>query len=123
MMNIRYVNNLKVVRRLDGVEGYVVPISVQQLIENALKHNVVSDKHPLEIRLEATGNGTLRVSNRVCPKEATESEGVGLANLDKRYELIAGEHISMRSDNEMFVVDIPLISREKAMEMLDRMKE
>lgn len=123
MMNIRYGNNLKVVRRLDGVEGYVVPISVQQLIENALKHNVVSDKHPLEICLEATGNGTLRVSNRVCPKEATDSEGVGLANLDKRYELIAGEHISVRSDNEMFVVDIPLISREKAMELLDRMKE
>ncbi len=123
MMNIRYGNNLKVVRRLDGVEGYVVPISVQQLLENVLKHNVVSDKHPLEIRLEATSNGTLRVSNRICPKEAIESEGVGLANLDKRYELIAGEHISVRSDNEMFVVDIPLISREKAMELLDRMKE
>ena len=123
MMNIRYGNNLKVVRRLDGVEGYVVPIIVQQLLENVLKHNVVSDKHPLEIRLEATSNGTLRVSNRICPKEAIESEGVGLANLDKRYELIAGEHISVRSDNEMFVVDIPLISREKAMELLDRMKE
>ena len=123
MMNIRYGNNLKVVRQLDGVEGYVVPISVQQLIENALKHNVVSDKHPLEIRIEVTENGTLRVSNRLCPKETTESEGVGLANLDKRYELIAGEHISMHHDNEQFVVEIPLISRQKAMEILDRMKE
>lgn len=123
MMNIRYGNNLKVVRQLDGVEGYVVPISVQQLIENALKHNVVSDKHPLEIRIEVTENSTLRVSNRLCPKETTESEGVGLANLDKRYELIAGEHISMYHDNEQFVVEIPLISRQKAMEILDRMKE
>ena len=123
MMNIRYGNNLKVVRQLDGVEGYVVPISVQQLIENALKHNVVSDKHPLEIRIEVTENSTLRVSNRLCPKETTESEGVGLANLDKRYELIAGEHISMHHDNEQFVVEIPLISRQKAMEILDRMKE
>jgi sensor histidine kinase YesM len=123
MMNIRYDNNLRVVRQLEGVEGYVVPISVQQLIENALKHNVVSDKHPLEIRLEATGNSTLRVSNLVCPKEATESEGVGLSNLDKRYELIAGEHISMHSDNEMFLVEIPLIPRQKAMEILNKMKE
>ena len=123
MMNIRYGNNLKVVRHLDGVEGYVVPISVQQLIENALKHNVVSDKHPLEIRLEATGNGTLRVSNRICPKDATDSGGVGLSNLDKRYELIAGEHISVKSDNEQFVVYIPLISRQKAMKILDGMKE
>ena len=123
MMNIRYGNNLKVVRQLDGVEGYVVPISVQQLIENALKHNVVSDKHPLEIRIEMTENDTLRVSNRLCPKETTESEGVGLANLDKRYELIAGEHISMHHDNEQFVVEIPLISRQKAMEIPDRMKE
>ena len=123
MMNIRYGNNLKVVRHLDGVEGYVVPISVQQLIENALKHNVVSDKHPLEIRLEATGNGTLRVSNRICPKETTDSEGVGLSNLDKRYELIAGEHISVSRDNEQFVVDIPLIPRQNAMEILERMKE
>lgn len=123
MMNIRYGNNLKVMRQLDGVEGYVVSISVQQLIENALKHNVISDKHPLEIRLEVTGNGTLRVSNRICPKETADSEGVGLSNLDKRYELIVGEHISVKSDNEQFVVDIPLISRQKAMEILDRMKE
>ena len=123
MMNIRYGNNLKVVCHLDGVEGYVVPISVQQLIENALKHNVVSDKHPLEIRLETTGDGTLRVSNRICPKEVVDSEGVGLSNLDKRYELIAGEHISINSDNEQFVVEIPLISRQKAIEILDRMKE
>lgn len=123
MMNIRYGSNLRVVRLLDGVEGFVVPISLQQLIENALKHNVISDKHPLEIRVEATDKSTLRVSNRICPKETTASEGIGLTNLDKRYELIAGEHISMHSDNEMFVVEIPLIPRQKAMEILEKMKE
>jgi sensor histidine kinase YesM len=120
MMTTRYGRNLTVERHLEGAEGYVVPISVQLLIENAIKHNIISDKHPLTITIEATDCNTLKVSNPVCPKEETASAGVGLSNLDKRYELVAGEHISVQHDDQVFSVEIPLISRDKAMKFLDR---
>ena len=119
MMTTRYGQNLSVERHIEGIDGYVVPISIQLLIENAIKHNVISDRHPLTITMEKTNHGTLRVSNPICPKEETSSAGVGLSNLDKRYELLAGEHISVHHDEKLFSVEVPLIPREKAMGLLE----
>ncbi len=126
MMNIRYGDNLTVIRQLDDVQNgyYVVPISVQLLIENAIKHNVVSNRHPLTIMMESTGHGSLRISNSLCPKEDdTSSEGIGLSNMDKRYQLIAGEHISVNNDGQSFSVEIPLITAQKAETILSELGE
>ncbi|MCR4873360.1 MAG: histidine kinase [Bacteroidales bacterium] len=126
MMNIRYGDSLTVVRHFDEVQsGYnVVPISVQLLIENAIKHNVVSNRHPLTITVASTGHGSLRVSNSMCPKEEdSTSEGIGLSNMDKRYELIAGEHISVSNDGTTFSVEIPLIPAQKAEAILAKLGE
>ena len=126
MMNIRYGDSLTVVRHFDEVQSgyYVVPISVQLLIENAIKHNVVSNRHPLTITVASTGHGSLRVSNSMCPKEEdSTSEGIGLSNMDKRYELIAGEHISVSNDGTTFSVEIPLIPAQKAEAILAKLGE
>ncbi len=126
MMNIRYGDSLTVVRHFDEVQSgyYVVPISVQLLIENAIKHNVVSNRHPLTITVASTEHGSLRVSNSMCPKEEdSTSEGIGLSNMDKRYELIAGEHISVSNDGTTFSVEIPLIPAQKAEAILAKLGE
>ncbi len=126
MMNIRYGDNLTVVQHLDGVQSgyYVVPISVQLLLENAIKHNVVSNRHPLTVTIEAIGQDTLRVRNPLCAKEEdTTTEGIGLSNLDKRYELIAGEHISVSNDGTEFCVDIPLVPANRVGSILSKMGE
>ncbi len=126
MMNIRYGDSLTVVRHFDEVQSgyYVVPISLQLLIENAIKHNVVSNRHPLTITVASTGHGSLRVSNSMCPKEEdSTSEGIGLSNMDKRYELIAGEHISVSNDGTTFSVEIPLIPAQKAEAILAKLGE
>jgi sensor histidine kinase YesM len=126
MMNIRYGDSLTVVRHFDEVQSgyYVVPISVQLLIENAIKHNVVSNRHPLTITVASTGHGSLRVSNSMCPKEEdSTSEGIGLSNMDKRYELITGEHISVSNDGTTFSVEIPLIPAQKAEAILAKLGE
>ena len=126
MMNIRYGDSLTVVRHFDEVQSgyYVVPISVQLLIETAIKHNVVSNRHPLTITVASTGHGSLRVSNSMCPKEEdSTSEGIGLSNMDKRYELITGEHISVSNDGTTFSVEIPLIPAQKAEAILAKLGE
>jgi len=123
MMEIRHGENLSIVRNLDNAKGFVVPISVQLLLENALKHNVISNKHPLQITIETTDHNTLRVSNPICLKEESATSGIGLSNLDKRYELIADEHISVQSDNSVFSVEIPLIPEDKAIRILSKLDE
>lgn len=64
-------------------------LAVQSLVENAVKHNSISDKNPLHIRIETTPDGRLSVSNNLNPKLSKPAQhGVGLANLRKRYELL-----------------------------------
>ena len=113
LMQVRYGDHLKVQynipeSRLDDV---VVPISLQLLVENAIKHNVVSAKHPLLITIEVTNHDTIRVSNAVCLKsELQEGEGLGLVNLVERYRCLTERPVTISDADDVFSVEIPLLS-------------
>ncbi len=84
-------------------------MSVQMLIENSVKHNEISNRHPLTIRVKATGH-SLTVSNPVQPKRTPYvGTGIGLANLSKRYQLLFKQDIIVNRENNHFSVTIPLI--------------
>lgn len=85
------------------------PISIQQLVENAIKHNEFSDASPLKIKVEVLEK-ELRVSNNVTlKKSAVPSSRTGLNNLDNRYRLIAGKGITIEEGQVKFSVVLPLI--------------
>ena len=112
-MKIRYGNNLKIQYAVN--EKYnlyqIMPISLQLLIENAIKHNVINDKNPLTIHIETTENDTIKVSNTIQPKiNAEAGEGIGLANLVERYRLLFGMEVVI-TQNGVFSVEIPLINK------------
>lgn len=112
MMQIRYKDSLTFDYRVD--EKYfacsVIPISLQTLVENAIKHNIVSNRHPLNITIATTDKYTIKVSNPVQSKKEPESgEGIGLTNLAERYRLLWNSEITIRDDNSVFEVEIPLI--------------
>ena len=116
LMQIRYGSNLTVIRHIDEafLDAQVVPISLQLLLENAIKHNVISDRHPLTITIATTDHGTLRVSNPRQPKADTpEGAGIGLANLGKRYQLLFHQDISIEESDQLFAVEIPFIESVK----------
>jgi two-component system, LytTR family, sensor kinase len=90
---------------------YMVPIALQMLIENAIKHNVLSKAKPLTITLSANGNQQISVSNNRQPKLAAEpSTQLGLQNIAKRYEIITREKIKIENNAITFSVSLPLIS-------------
>lgn len=111
LLKMRYEENLEFdIRIEEGAETLQLPpMSVQLLIENAVKHNEISNRHPLVIRVRTTGK-QLTVSNPIQRKK-TASGGlqIGLANLAKRYSLLFKEEIEVREDNNTFIVTIPLI--------------
>lgn len=116
LMQIRYGDNLHIERHiLPGVdERKVVPISLQLLIENAVKHNVVSNRHPLTITIETPDTETLRVRNNVCLKpEEPLGEKVGLANLAERYRLVCSREVAIEKNEQYFTVTIPLLTEEE----------
>ena len=111
LLKMRYEENLEFDIRIEEEAETLLlpPMSVQLLIENAVKHNEISNRHPLVIRVCTIGK-QLTVSNPIQRKK-TASGGlqIGLANLAKRYSLLFKEEIEVREDNNTFIVTIPLI--------------
>ncbi|HVS98125.1 MAG TPA: hypothetical protein VHE54_16630, partial [Puia sp.] len=90
---------------------YVPLFSVQLLIENALKHNVLTAERPLSIGI-GSRNGALTVSNNVQPlSERPEAGGgTGLLNLRERYAALSGDPVVIEASGGQFAVSIKLLS-------------
>ena len=89
---------------------YMIPSGLQVLIENAIKHNVVSRKRPLRIVIETLPNDKVRVENNLQIKTGMkEGNGLGLSNLNELYRLMFGKEIVVCSTKDIFSVEIPLI--------------
>lgn len=89
----------------------VVPASLQLLVENAIKHNVVSHQKPLHISIIADPQTkTLKVTNPIMARQSVEeSSGTGLKNIADRYKFAAGKTIGIEHGKDQFEVVIPLI--------------
>ena len=112
LMQIRHGNNLHVLQHIDNdlLNARIPPISLQLLVENAIKHNIISQRHPLTISISTTSRRTLLVANHLQPKADNQpSNGTGLTNLAQRYRLLYQKEITILREAETFSVEIPLI--------------
>ncbi|MGL5271928.1 MAG: sensor histidine kinase [Phocaeicola sp.] len=113
LLETRYEDNFSVQFTIDNslMEYALPPMAVQLLIENAVKHNEISNKRPLVISIKSEEE-TLVVSNPIQPKIGnTQGDGIGLHNLNKRYNLIFGKQIEIKLDEENYQVTLPLIHK------------
>ena len=97
----------------ESVRTKLLPtLSLQLLAENCFKHNAMSSKTPLVIKIYTTSDGYINVSNNINPKiENKEPSGYGLENLKKRYELLGVvDGIIIEQDTESFCVKLKLIA-------------
>ena len=86
------------------------PLTLQLLIENALKHNVASVSKPLIILITDKDPGWLSVSNNFQPRIYTQpSTGTGLDNIRRRYHLLFGRDISIEQSEQFFFIKLPVI--------------
>lgn len=109
----RFGDNLKLNWDINeaSLEAMIVPMSLQLLLENAIKHNVISKAKPLMINVSARDN-QLVVGNKIAPKSTQlPSTKVGLANIEKRYTLISDTSIEIKNDGNRFTVSLPLLTR------------
>ncbi|MDY0779228.1 2TM domain-containing protein [Tenacibaculum sp. IB213877] len=91
----------------------IVPLSLQLLLENAVKHNVVSSSKPLKIAIYEEA-GYLKIQNNINPKEAIgKSTKVGLQNIADRYGLISEQNIQIENNRKTFIVSLPLLVKSE----------
>jgi two-component system, LytTR family, sensor kinase len=111
MLQERHAGSLHIHIRItdEYLDDLLPPMSVQILIENAIKHNVVSARMPLAITIE-TVKRRLIVSNRLQEKKVKEpSTGTGLHNLHQRYGYLCNQGIDIDKADGLFVVSLPLL--------------
>lgn len=110
LLQKRFGENLKLDIQLNGTQGYLVPMTFQVLLENAIKHNVISKSRPLEVYIAKAENGYIRVSNNLQPKTTKEpSTRFGLQSLEKRYKLLVNKQIRTQTTRDEFIIDIPIL--------------
>jgi two-component system, LytTR family, sensor kinase len=93
---------------------YVVPLAVQMLVENAIKHNIVANKKPLQLNI-GVERGMLKVSNNLQLRNDLSlsdktRQGTGLNNIETRYRLLFDHTVQVVADEHSFQVYLPLIS-------------
>jgi sensor histidine kinase YesM len=84
------------------------PLALQMLVDNCIKHNIISSNHPLKIEI-FDQNNNITVRNNKQLKATGESTGQGLKNIEGRFRFIGGESIKIESDDNYFSVTLPLI--------------
>ena len=110
LQQIRFGNKLSIELSLDGLNSLVAPLALQMLIENAVKHNEVSEENPLHIRLYHQDD-CIVVENNLKRKNlmGEPPSGLGLENISKRYEFLSNRKVEVNSHNNKFVVRLPVI--------------
>ncbi len=109
LLKRRFGNALNLMIELDDTEGFVVPLTLQLLVENAVKHNVASRSKPLTVRIYRNEAALIIENNRQIKNISEPSTGIGLQNLDSQYKLLCGRSVSVNQSGDSFRVTVPLI--------------
>lgn len=115
LLEMRFENSIKFslpeIVKFD--EGKVVPLSLQLLLENCIKHNVVSEQKPLHIKIYIE-NGYLIVENNLQKKETLNQDrkGVGLQNIVNRYAILTKRNVLIEESTEYFKVKVPILTKQ-----------
>jgi len=115
LQKIRHGQSLDVKIEIKNGTGHkVIPMSIQMLIENAIKHNVVSGDNPLFIEISRDSDYIYVKNNLQRKTTVKDSSGIGLGNLKKRYEFISDKEFTTEENETEFIVKVPIIKSEPA---------
>ncbi len=114
LLKMRFENSISYELPSDGIDAdaKVVPLSLQLLLENCIKHNVVSEQKPLHIKIFIKDN-YLVVQNDLKKKEVLqEGRGVGLQNIISRYGILTSRKVLVDQTNDVFAVHLPILTKQ-----------
>ncbi len=106
----RFGNNLQLTMDFpEAINHFALPkLSLQMLVENAIKHNIISDEKPLYIRIYIKDEYIV-VENNLQKRFEEESTKQGLSNIRKRYKFLSAKDILIQEKNDKFTVELPLL--------------
>lgn len=114
LLLMRFENSItfEIPDTIENDEAKVVPLSLQLLLENCIKHNVVSETKPLHIKISLQ-KGVLVVSNNLQKKEVlSDRKGVGLENIVSRYGILTHRKVLVEENENEFKISLPILTKQ-----------
>ena len=112
LLEKRYGQNLRLHIDPPPREGHILPLTLQMLVENAVKHNVISEKYPLDLFITTDKDGYVTIRNNLQPKAKPEpSTQFGLDSIVRRYQLLTNQPVTIVRTEKDFSVRIPVIKK------------
>ena len=114
LLKMRFENSLfyELPQEIPNPDAKVVPLSLQLLLENTVKHNVVSEQKPLYIRIKIADNNLI-IENDLQKKEVLGNrKGVGLQNIINRYGILTHRKVQIEETKNLFSVSLPILTKQ-----------
>ncbi|HCN11752.1 MAG TPA: histidine kinase, partial [Chryseobacterium sp.] len=112
LLKTRFEDSVNFEVEVKDKKGFVVPLSLQLLLENCIKHNFATSAKPLIIKIYSE-NGNLIVENNLQAREQVkEREGIGLSNIVQRYSLITNRNVFIEKSEDYFKVKLPILTQK-----------
>ena len=93
---------------------HIPPLTIQMLLENCVKHNVLTDENPLEIKIMSNHGNYLEIRNNITGSKLDyASSGSGLNNIKNRYRFYTDQKMQVENNGRHFSVKIPLLEIEE----------
>jgi sensor histidine kinase YesM len=115
LLQTRFENNLEIDIQIKETQGeLIVPMSLQLLLENAVKHNEISNDFPLKVEIYKKGD-SIFVKNKLKKKTNLESSTkTGLQNIIKRYKYLSEKELKVEETSDSFIVNVPILKSDKS---------
>ena len=114
LLKMRFENSItyELPEKFGNEEAKVVPLSLQLLLENCIKHNIVSESKPLHIKIAIEEN-QLTITNNLQKKEVLQDrKGVGLQNIVNRYAILTKRNVLVEENDNHFKVFLPILTKQ-----------
>ncbi|WBU88702.1 2TM domain-containing protein [Cellulophaga omnivescoria] len=114
LLKMRFEDSIvfEVPEKSSNPDAKIIPLSLQLLLENAVKHNIVSSNKPLRLKVEEVDN-MLIVSNNLQEKKVVKkSSGVGLKNIHQRYQMLTDRTVIINKGETEFSVHLPILTKQ-----------
>ena len=114
LQKIRFGDNfLYEITEVEKTDAMLIPLSVQMLVENIFKHNMISSTKKVKLSISLNGQ-YLIISNTYYPKKNSSDSGMGLKNLNERIKYLTNKELKITQDTNTFTIHLPLIYIDNA---------
>lgn len=116
LLKMRFENaiSFEIPQQVSNPEAKVVPLSLQILLENCIKHNIVSEQQPLKITIKEYNNQLIVINNLQPKATLKKSSGVGIKNIKERYKILSTRNININQTKNEFTVQLPLLTKKSS---------